>query len=224
MYDRFYKKYDTAYLYFSRKASDELIFKEISDSSMAARQYFMQEIQGYRHICVVDLGWRGTSAVYLKYLFQRYGWQGSVTGALIGAVCDDVTQIYVRNGMLHAYAFDNEFIRKSEVSNGVYMSEEETFCIEALFSAEDPTLLKYKIGTEGKTEFIFAEKNLNKKTTAEIQAGIMDFAEKCAPLLQKYHLKILPQDAYTPLDYCMQNKRYRKLISQVHDTEKDSEI
>lgn len=224
VYDRYYKKSDTAYLYFSRNASYELMFEEIPDSTVAAEQYFMQEVRGYRHVCVVDLGWRGTSAIYLKYLLQKYGWQGKVTGALIGAVSDDITQIYVRNGILYAYAFDNEFYRKSEVSKGRCMLEEETFCIEALFSAKDPTLLRYKTNIEGKTEFVFAEENPNRETTIEIQNGIMDFAEECVPLLQKYHLKILPQDAYTPLDFCMQNRRYRKLISQVYGREKDRNV
>lgn len=223
IYDKYYKKCDTAYLYYSRAASNELLFEKNQDAEVAAKQYFMQEINGYKNICIVDLGWRGTSAVYLNYLFQKkYKWRGSVIGALIGLALDDVTQIYVRNGMLHAYAFDNEFYRRTGADNGSYMSQEELFCIEGLFSSEEPTLLKYETDVDGKTNFVFASENKNREMTVEIQKGIMDFAKECAPLLEKYHLKILPRDAYTPLDFCMQNRNFRKLISQIYAGEKNT--
>lgn len=286
IYDKYFKECDTAYLYFSRAASYELIFEDFPeeyieknvkgrikssasqltigailkecgltclekglieygissqevlndsnfekvqkfllinkqkitdaflDSSIAAKQYFLQEIEGCSNVCVVDLGWRGTSTVYLKHLFKKYGWNGIVKGALIGAVLDDVTQIYMRNGMLYAYAFDNDFYRRTGPDNGEYMLQEELFCIEALFSSVEPTLLRYKTKENGNYGFIFDEKNPNREMTAEIQKGIMDYAETCAPTLQKYHLRILPRDAYTPLDACMKNMRYRKLVGQ----------
>lgn len=292
VYDRYYKKCDTAYLRFSRFASYEIIFEdfpeeyiekniktrmrsgkhtiggilqecglgclekqtveqglspaedlndnnytrfkqfllhykdriaeEFHDASLAARQYFLQEIEGYGSVCVVDLGWRGTSAVYLKHLFHKYGWKGHVMGALIGAALDDVTQTYVRDGMLHTYAFDNTFYRRTGADNGEYMLQEELFCIESLFSAEEPTLLRYKLNADGETGFIYEPQNPNREMTAEIQKGIMDYAETCAPLLSKYHLQILSRDAYMPLDFCMQNRKYRKLIGQGYSEVKDA--
>lgn len=286
VYDRYFKDCDTAYLYFSRVASYELIFEdfpeeyidknvkkvmgtgggevtvrkllqecdllcmesyleekglagteklnvdsyrrlkklvlesrdrikdEFRDSAAAAKQYFMQEIQGYKNVCVVDLGWRGTSAVYLRHLFKKYGWRGSVKGAIIGAALDDVTQVYVRNGLLYTYAFDSELFRGCGADNGTHMLQEELFCIEALFSSDEPTLLRYQTEADGSYGFIFDGQNIGREITVEIQKGIMDYAGTCAPVLQKYHLRILPKDAYTPLDFCMRNGRYRKMIGQ----------
>lgn len=200
----------------------DIIAEKFHDSSVAAEQYFMQEIQGYNRVCIVDLGWRGTSVVYLKHLFEKkYKWSGSVTGAVIGVALDDVTQIYVRNGILHAYAFDNELYRRMGTSGGEYMSQAEIFCIEALFSAKEPTLLRYKLDADSKVSFIYGSKNKNGGITAEIQRGIMDYAKECAPLLQKYELKILPGDAYMPLDFCMQNRRYRDMICRAYAEEED---
>jgi len=286
VYDCYFKECDTAYLYFSRTASYELIFEDFpeeyiekkiktriraageestvgeivkeyglvcleknlverglflteklnernywlfrevllqqkgkiadmfQDAATAAKQYFMQEIQGYKNVCVVDLGWRGTSAVYLKHLFKKYGWKGSVRGALIGVALDDVTQAYVRNGVLYTYAFDSELFRGCGAENGNYMLQEELFCIESLFSSVEPTLLKYQTDADSGYGFVFGRSNPAREMTAEIQEGIMDYAGICAPLLQRYHLRILPKDAYTPLDYCMRNKRYRKMIGR----------
>lgn len=223
IYDKHYKRCDTAYLYYSRAASNELLFEKDQDTGVAAKRYFMQEIEGYKNICIVDLGWRGTSAIYLSHLFQKkYKWKGRVIGALIGLALDDTTQIYVRNGILYAYAFDNEFYRRTGADNGSYMSQEELFCIEGLFSSEEPTLLRYETDVEGKTNFVFAPENKSREMTAEIQKGITDFAKECAPLLEKYHLKILPRDAYTPLDFCMQNRKFRKLISPIYAEEKNT--
>lgn len=201
----------------------DCIMGEFHDSAIAARKYFEQEIQGYNKICVVDLGWRGTSTVYLKHLFKKVSrWEGQVMGAVIGVALDDVTQIYIRNGMLHAYAFDNEFFRRTGAYNGEYMSQEELFCIEALFSAKEPTLLRYKLDENDEVNFIYGPSNKNREIIAEIQAGIADYAKECAPLLEKYNLTILPRDAYTPLDFCMKNRRYRKMIYRGYIEEKDA--
>lgn len=293
IYDRYYKKCDTAYLVFSRLASYEIIFEDFPeeyldknirvrmrngkytigeilhicgllcleeylgeqglsaaeeldddhyerfrqflllykevvaeafrDSGRAAKKYFMQEIEGYNNVCVVDLGWRGTSAVYLRYLFQeKYGWHGNVTGAMVGAAMDDVTQTYVRDGMLHVYAFDSEFYRGTGVNHGGYMLPEELFCIEALFSSTEPSVLRYKLEYNGKPGFIYGPQDKNTEMITEIQKGIIDYAQGFVPLLQKYHLAILARDAYMPLDSCMQNRHYRKLICQAYLGEKEA--
>lgn len=293
IYDRYYKKCDTAYLVYSRLASYEIIFedfpeeyldknirvrmrsgrytigeilcmcglscleehlggqglsaadeldddhyerfrrfllqhKELAaevfrDSGRAAKKYFMQEIEGYNNVCVVDLGWRGTSAVYLRYLFQeKYGWHGNVTGAMIGAAMDDVTQTYVRDGTLHAYAFDSEFYRGTGINHGGYMLSEELFCIEALFSSTEPSLLRYKLDHNGTVGFIYGPQDKNTEIITEIQKGIIDYAQGFVPLLQKYHLTVLAGDAYMPLDSCMQNRHYRKLICRAYSGEKEA--
>ena len=94
------------------------------------------------------------------------------------------------------------------------MLQEELFCIEALFSSDEPTLLRYQTAADGSYGFIFDGQNIGREMTVEIQKGIMDYAGTCSPVLQKYHLRILPKDAYTPLDFCMRNGRYRKMIGQ----------
>lgn len=292
VYDRYYKKCDTAYLIFSRTASYELLFEDFPeeyidrnirprigsgrqtvgeilqacglsclegclesgglsaadrlddshyerlrqfllrhkeraaqafrDSKTAAERYFMREIEGYGSVCVVDLGWRGTSAVYLRYLFrEKCGWQGNVTGALIGAAMDDVTQTYLRDGTLHAYAFDSMFYRRAD-TGGEYMLPEELFCMEALFSSAEPTFLRYQQEPGGRTGFLYGRQDKNTEMITEIQKGILDFAQGFAPLLQKYHLAVLPRDACTPLNACMRNRHYRERICRAYIGEKEA--
>lgn len=194
-------------------AHKDEIADNFQNSEKAAKKYFLEEIQGYKKVCVVDLGWRGKSISYLKYLFEdKYEWGGKVIGAMIGASQDAVTQNYIRQGVIYTYAFDDEFYRRTGAENCEYMSEEEVICIEALFSAETDTLCKYVLEKNGKVSFEFGKENKNKEIIRQIQKGIMDYVKVYAPIIEKYHLSILPRDAYTPLDSVMQNKKYRSMI------------
>lgn len=184
-----------------------------NNSCMAAKKYFLDKVKSCKNVCVVDLGWNGTSIIYLKYLLEKkYGWEGTVTGAMIGASENVVTQNYIRMGVIDTYAFDNEFWRRTGTSNGEQMGCEETICIEALYSSEKSTLLRYKLTEAGEIEFIFGKENLNKEKIKEIHKGINEFAELFMSNINKYDLKILPRDAYLPLDSNMKNIIYRKKV------------
>lgn len=196
----------------------EILISHFQESTQAAKQYFLHETYGCNKVCIVDIGWRGTSAVYFKHLLEnRYNWKGTVIGAMIGAASDDITQNHIRSGLLHTYAFDNNYYRRTGKKNGEYMSREETICVEALFSAESPSLTKYTLDQHGTVDFRYQDRNLNKEIIKEIHMGIMEFTKRFAPVIRKYSLEIMPRDAYTPLDYLMQNKRIRKMISNVYD-------
>lgn len=193
------------------------IQESFKDSTEASKQYFIDSVKDYKKVCVVDLGWRGKSIVYLKHLLEKkYGWNGTVTGAVVGAANDYVTQNYVRRGVIKTYAFENEYWRRTGNQNGEYMTVEEIICIEALFTSEEDTLLRYRLDSGGKTEFIYGKKNQNRDNIKMIHRGITDFAKKFAPIINKYNLMIMPRDAYTPLDYFLQNEKNRDLIYQAY--------
>ena len=193
------------------------IQESFKDSAEAAKQYFADSVRDYKKVCVVDLGWHGKSIVYLKHLLEKkYGWHGTVTGAVVGAANDYVTQNYVRRGLVNTYAFENEYWRRTGKQNGEYMTEKEVICIEALFTSEEDTLLRYRLNSNGETEFIYGKKNENRDNIKMIHKGIADFAEKFAPVINKYNLMITPRDAYTPLDNFLQNEKNRDLIYQAY--------
>ena len=189
------------------------IQNSFQETCNAAKQYILQHVKNFNKVCVVDLGWHGKSIIYLKHLLENsYKWDGKVLGAMVGAAGDEVTQNYVRSGIINPYAFENEYWRRTGCKNGEYMSENEIICIEALFSSEADTLLRYQYGKDGKVEFIYGKSNKNKENIQQVHEGIMDFAEQFVPVLNKYHLKITSRDAYTPLDFAMQNKKYLNMI------------
>lgn len=189
-------------------------------SSKAAKKYFLKELDGFKKVCVVDLGWKGTSIIYLKHLMEKkYGWTGNIIGVMVGASSDGVTQNYIRTHVINAYAFDSDFYRRTGIKNGEYMSAEETACIEMLFTAEERTLLRYGLDKNGNINFIYKDDNPNKNIIKEIHRGIRDFVKVYAPIINKYHLYITARDAYTPLDFFMQNSQFRKLILKPYKME-----
>ncbi len=191
------------------------IQKSFERTCKAAKEYIIGEIGTCKKVCVVDLGWHGKSIVYLKHLCEkRYGWNGTIMGAMIGASENSAVQNYIRTGLMHVYAFENEYWRSMGTRVGKHMGYRECICLEALFSSENETLLRYTYDENGKVAFIYGKKNKNKDIVAHIHKGVLDFSERFMPLIQKYHLRITERDAYTPIDAVMQNQKYQDMIYQ----------
>lgn len=194
------------------------IQKSFQETCDAAKQYILQQVDGYRKICIVDVGWHGKSIVYLKHLLEKkYMWHGNVFGAMVGATSDEVTQNYIRSGLINTYAFENAYWRRMGRYNGECMLDNEIICIEALFSSEADTLLRYQFGVDRNIQFIYGKRNRNKENIKLAHQGIMDFAERIVPVLKKYHLTITSRDAYIPLDYIIRNKKFLEEVCQVYD-------
>lgn len=198
--------------------------EEIQDSfentCTAAKKYFLREIQGKNKVCIVDLGWHGKSIVYMKHLCERkYGWKGSIVGAMIGASENQIVQTHIRTGLIHTYAFENEYWRNLGIQAGKHMNYKECICLEELFSSPNDTLLRYKSDKDGHSDFIYGKKNQNKKIIEQIHSGILDFTDQFMPVIQKYNLMITPRDAYTPTDACMRNQNYVDMLYERYDEE-----
>jgi len=189
------------------------IAEKFQTSCKAAEQYYAGVCGNHKKICVVDLGWHGKSILYLKHFMERKcGMEVQITGAMIGAAGDAVTQDYIRKGLIDTYAFENDWWRSQGSRNGEAMSDKEIICTEALYSSAKDTLLRYELGKNGETVFIYGKKNENAVAIHEIHRGILDFAQMFAKVQNQYKLRVMPRDAYTPLNYMLKNKRFLDLI------------
>lgn len=196
----------------------DAIQESFQESCDAAKKYILQQVENSKKVCVIDLGWHGKSIVYLKHLLEnKYKWKGRICGAMVGASCDKVTQDHIRRGLINSYAFESDYWRRMGSYNGEHMCEKEIICIEALFSSESDTLLRYRFNKNGDIDFIYGKKNRNKRNVKLVQKGIIDFAESIVPVLKKYHLNITARDAYMPLDALMRNKKFVEEIYQTYE-------
>lgn len=195
------------------------IQEEFRESCNAAEQYILHKVGNSKKVCIVDVGWHGKSIVYLKHLLEnKYQWNGEVIGAMIGAVDNASTQNHIRRGIINTYGFENDYWRRQGKDNGEPMSYEETICIESLFSSEAPTFLRYKYNEKGKVDFIYGKEHGNKERIKQVHEGILNFSEKFTPIIKKYNMQITVRDAYTPLDYMVQNESFRgKIMSEYEE-------
>lgn len=194
----------------SHKREIEMHFEE---SCKAAEQYYRKVCREHHHICIVDLGWHGKSIIYLKHFMEKKcAMDVDISGAMIGAANDAVTQNYIRENVIETYAFADERWRSCGTRDGECMGYEEIICTEALFSSKSDTLLGYRLNESGQTDFVYGKKNKNKNAIEEIHRGIEDFATQFAPIQCRYGLRVMPADAYAPLYHRMQNRKFRKWI------------
>ncbi|MCR5675388.1 MAG: hypothetical protein K6G16_06745 [Lachnospiraceae bacterium] len=199
----------------SHKKEIEGVF---SESREAAKEYYLSMIGDAGHVCLVDIGWRATSAAYLKKLFSTLcRWDGKTTGTLIGAQAlysnfSDAVKTRIQCGEVHTFAFESEEFRRCGKTSVGIMPYEEVVCVEALFSSQADTLLRYCRSADGGVGFIYGNKNENAEKIRQIHRGILDFCEQFVPIIKRYGLTVTPRDAYAPLDAAMRNRKYKKLI------------
>lgn len=180
-----------------------------SDARRGARQYFEEKASGAKKICVVDMGWRGTSINYLKHLFEKeYRSDTEICGALLCSGWDAYSDSYELFQVIHVFGCS-----KRMESEWIFLLRQYWKCIEMLFSSEEPTLLSYGL-KEGKTEFLHESTNENASVAREIQQGIMDFADWYFSRMKPYahRIKISGRDALLPLIHTLHNKKLTERI------------
>ena len=179
-----------------------------------AKNYFHEIIGTNQNICVFDIGWRGTSAVYLKHLFEKdYQLPVHVTGALLGGGAEDYADPFFMDDSILAFAFSR--FKNSEIMKEICQSQEHILATELLFTSDSPSLLTYGISLEGTTAFEFEKENPQAESIREIHRGILDYAEQYFNILGDYahRLRIHSLDAVSPLMTVLRNRKYvQKLI------------
>lgn len=193
-------------------AYKEEIREEFNDSCEAAREYYLKIAGDSRKVCIVDIGWRGKSIVYLRNLLKsQYGWTGDVIGTMIGGDNYRPTQDLIRCNIVFPYVFENPEQRNQMDASSI-MDGKDIICMEMLFSSEDDTLLRYGFNEDGSVRFIYGKKNPNKDRIRWIHSGIIDFCNVFIPIIKKYDLVITKNDAFAPLGLALSNRCYKRLM------------
>jgi hypothetical protein len=195
----------------------EEIAGTFANSTKAGCKYIRELIGTAKKIAIVDIGWRGKSFLYIKKLLEeQLKWDGKAIGVLIGANDNPATQDHIRQRNIKAFAFDDTNSRNCSQYSNIPWDEDEVLCIEALFSSEADTLLRYSEKEDGTIGFIYGRKNENIQIIRQVHQGIIDFCDEFVPMIQKYGLTVTAKDAYTPLDSAMRNKKLKKLLRDMY--------
>lgn len=193
------------FLYKNREVLDNCF----SDARHGAKQYFEKKDLGAKKICIVDMGWRGTSISYLKHLFEKkYNSDTEICGALLCSGWDAYSDSYELFQVINVFGCS-----KRMEAEWIFLLRQYWKCIEMIFSSEEPTLLAYGL-KDGRTDFLYESSNENISVVREIQQGIMDFADWYFSRLKPYAhtMQISGRDALLPLIHTLQNKKLAERI------------
>lgn len=191
------------------------ILPHYQKAAEAAGQYFEKVIRSHKNICVVDVGWQGTSISCLKYfLEEKCGFPVNVTGALMGMNGNGSAELSMANGMIQSYLFSgkhNENVYKKHMGK---MSEchFHNLLMEILFTQDAPTFLTFDFSDDeiDKVMFVYGKKEGNGTVLQEIQQGIYDFVRQYDRFQRKFKdiMDIAGQEAYIPFTRLAEAKSY----------------
>ncbi|MGN0161751.1 MAG: HAD family hydrolase [Lachnospiraceae bacterium] len=221
---------DKLYMHFDQLI--ELIYlykKEIYDSLKEMREnakaYFKQAMGDCKRIGLVDIGWRGSIYVCLKYFLQDVcNFDVDIYCFQLGTNRQWINKELYDNSNMLSYCFSSSMNKEFDY----FFSHEVTrmAIVELIFSAKSPTLFSY--GKENvKNGFIFGEENhSNDELIDSMQMGILDFVTQFNMITKKMTIfEISGFDAMSLIVDVTKNKKYiHRLFDQFLFSEVSSNI
>lgn len=186
-----------------------LINDYFKNSKLAAQKYLKEKIGKAKNIAVVDLGWSGQILIQLRHFVKsNINSDINIVGAYIANSNNTKVNYYIESGIMHSYLFSYAQNNNFLLNTAILEENTKAMFLEALFSSEDPTLLKYDLDENQNYRFVYGITSANKELITGVTQGIFAFATAYCQLTKKYkNLKISSIDAYTPFhrisgNYC----------------------
>lgn len=200
-------------------ANKDRIVKSYENYREAAKRYFSSMIKGCRRICIVDIGWRGTTLIQLKSLINKWFPEMEVFlsfAGLKGVGSSFSTSAYLNN-QIFVYLFSNE---KNRDIYQMHMNSSmplNNILMEILFGVPQPSFIRFDIANDGYLLSFSDAEIPNFNISRGIQQGIIDFVKVFHHILGEYrskYIRVSPYTAYLPLYRTMTNPDYiRNLFS-----------
>lgn len=188
------------------KDNYNVLVSHFENRRKAALNYLSEKIPTDKKICVLDLGWKGTTINYLRYFQKMSQCEVPLQGALVAAMENTQVANKISRGEILTYLFANERVQSLKRKKGVPYNNLQVKCIESLFTSSDNTLTNYYLDEEQKVRLRFRDINTNAENIVQMQAGILDFLEDFLPFIKAYDLHISVEDAFSPLSTFLDNR------------------
>ena len=190
----------------------------------AARRYYEEVLRGCSAVAAVDIGWAGSGALALSHLVESvWGLNCTVTGIIAGTNTihnaePDASEPFLQSGKLVSYMYSQSHNR--DLLKRHDPGKDYNVFWELLLSSQTPQFEGFYegAGTEAKEVSLrFGKSEPNQEGIAEIQKGILDFADEYMRHFgaYSYMLNISGRDAYAPmLAASGQREKYLKAIEK----------
>lgn len=184
----------------------DLIKKKFETTFIAAKNYFKKIIGNAKNIYILDLGWKGTATLYLKKLFEEWGFDVRVRGALLSVSGNMYAEDIIASGLVDVFMERNALNFTVGVPKGANFEAFRGHMFEATFSSEKSSLLEY----QENENFVFSRENPNIDIIREIQRGILDFCMEyeCRTRGIQPYIHENGFNANTPINKALKDKSY----------------
>lgn len=182
--------------------------------SSAAKKYYKEIIGNAKNVAIVDIGWRGSGAISLKYLFkEEWNFDCEAKAFVAGTykIYNHRDETFQANKDIVSYMFSSnsntDMLFRHQRNNAV-----KNTVVEIFTTAPAPSFLKaVSQNNKDNYDFIFDIPEVeNYKSIDLIFKGEIDFVKQYLKYI-KNHMELLNisgRDAYMPLNYLMAGKRF----------------
>lgn len=182
--------------------------------SITAKEYFKELINGSSNVGIVDIGWRGTGAMSLKYLFENeWEFKCSVKALVSGTykIYRNRDANFYLNKDVECYMFsghhNSDLLFKQQKGKII-----KSIVIELFTSATFPSFAKFDNENDLSKHSFDVPEIENYDVVNLTLKGEIDFVKEYIKHIKNHPelLNISGRDAYLPMDYLMQGKRFEK--------------
>ena len=196
----------------------EEIIKHFQESKEYAVSYMKKMIGKSKRVLCVDLGWNGTIVTLLReFVKENISEDINIFGTFVGNNDNLKVNSLIDKEIFFPYCFSYNN-KKNDINVGSIEGSTKVIFIEAMFTSNEPTLLKYD------KEFLYGNKTNNDEILSSIHSGIMKFVElyKSIDIDEINCMRLNSDIAFKPLFDVLNNYRYNYEIFRNFQEYKDS--
>lgn len=213
------------------------ILETYEAQSLAGKEYYEDAVRGCKLVCAVDIGWAGSGAMSLSYLFDNI-WKipcelrGIIAGTnTVHNFEPDASESFLQSGKLVSYLYsmshNRDLMKKHD------LNKDYNIFWELLLASPTPQFLGFldapiKKLEEGKESvrqvedldvwLHFGKLDANQNGIKEVQKGILDFVDLYLEHFAEfpYMLSVSGRDAYAPMVVAASHdEHYLKMIEKL---------
>ena len=203
----------------------EYILNSYKEQVDAGKEYFKPIVENSRAVVVVDIGWAGSGAITLTYLFKEiWNFDCDVTGIIAGTNTannaePDSSETFLKSGELISYMYSQE--KNRDLWKFHNPNKKHNLLWEALMSSYNGSFRGFYSDHTGKIKCRLNAPPKNRESIRRIQRGIIDFVKAYKKMTHNIpELRTVSgRDAYAPMQLLEQNENteFIKIIEEILD-------
>lgn len=189
----------------------KIILDAYETERSSAREYYENVIGEKKNVCIVDLGWKGSTFKSLKYfLNEECDMKVKIISAMLGMEGHGFVDEAMSLGEIYTYVFSNQ---KNKDLMMIHNQNGNIWrrMYEIIFTSNEQSLLKFDLSESGEVIFEFLRKEIRDDSIVDnLHQGILDFAKDYKMIEDKTKINFVVEsaDAYRPLQKILYEEKF----------------